>query len=109
MGKPKTSIIWETSECRAKQSEIWASGVSIQSTQSTFDSSVIKVILGSFGVLQIFGPVTVPSGIPPLGQPLSDRTLPTVAGCVRLCKEAASHVTICEGIPMFDSLWIEMS
>ncbi len=54
MGKPKTSIIWKTSDCRAKQSEIWASGVSIQSTQGTFDTSVVKVILGSFGVLQIF-------------------------------------------------------
>ncbi len=34
---------------KAKQSEIWASRVSIQCTQGTFDTSVIKVILGSFG------------------------------------------------------------
>ena len=29
-------------------SEIWASGVSINCAQDTFDTSVIKVILGSF-------------------------------------------------------------
>ncbi len=38
MGKPKTSIIWKTSDRRAKPSEIWASGVSIQCTQGTFDT-----------------------------------------------------------------------
>ncbi len=27
MEKPKTSIIWKTSDCRAKRSEIWDSGV----------------------------------------------------------------------------------
>ncbi len=54
MGKPKTSIIWKTSDRRAKQSEIWASGVSIQCTQGTFDTYVVKVILGSFGVFLIF-------------------------------------------------------
>ncbi len=32
---------------RAKKSEIWASGVSIQCTQGNFDTSEIKVILGS--------------------------------------------------------------
>ncbi len=30
MEKPKTSIIWKTSDRRAKRSEIWASGVSVQ-------------------------------------------------------------------------------
>ncbi len=52
MGKSKTSIIWKTSDRRAKQSEIWAPGVSIQCTQGTFDTSVIKVILGSFGAFR---------------------------------------------------------
>ncbi len=37
-----------------KQREIWASGVSIQCTQGTFDTSVLNVILGSFGVVLIF-------------------------------------------------------
>ncbi len=36
----------------AKQSEIWASGVSIKRTQGTFDTSVIKVILGLSGVIR---------------------------------------------------------
>ncbi len=54
MGKPKTSIIWKTRDRRAKQTEIWASGVSIQCTQGTFDTEVVKVILGSFGVFLIF-------------------------------------------------------
>ncbi len=56
MGKLKTSIIWKTSDRRVKGSEIWASGVSIQSTQGTFDTSVIKVILDlrSFGAFPIF-------------------------------------------------------
>ncbi len=49
MGKQKTSIIWKTSDRRVKKREIWASGVSIQCTPGTFDTSVIKVILGSFG------------------------------------------------------------
>ena len=53
MGIPKTSIIWETSDRRMKQREIWGSGVvSIQCTQVTFDNSVIKVILGSFSALR---------------------------------------------------------
>ncbi len=33
-----------------RNTEIWASGVSIQYTQGTFDTLVVKVILGSFGV-----------------------------------------------------------
>ncbi len=52
MGKPKTPIIWKTSDRRAKQSEIWALEVSIQCTQGTFDTSLIKVILGSFGAFR---------------------------------------------------------
>ncbi len=52
MGKPKTSIIWKTSDNRAKQSDIWTSAVSVQCTQGTFDTSVIKVILGSFGTFR---------------------------------------------------------
>ena len=52
MGKPKTSIISKTSDRRAKQREIWGSGVSIQCTEGTFDTSVIKVILGSFGAFR---------------------------------------------------------
>ncbi len=39
---------------RAKRSEIWASGVSIQCIQGTFDSYVLDVILGSFGAFLIF-------------------------------------------------------
>ncbi len=38
MGKPKTSIIWKTSDRRAKRSEIWAPGVGIQCIQGPFDS-----------------------------------------------------------------------
>ena len=52
IGKQKTSIIWKTGDCRAKRSENWASGVSIQCTHGTFDTSVIKVILGSFGAFR---------------------------------------------------------
>ncbi len=65
MGKPKTSIIWETSDCRAKQCEIWASGVSIQCTiftQGTFDTSVIKVILGSFGAFRFLTSLYLENG-----------------------------------------------
>ncbi len=54
MEKPKTSIIWKTSDRRAKWSEIWASGVSLQCIQVTFDSNVDKVILRSFGAFLIF-------------------------------------------------------
>ncbi len=60
MEKPKTSIIWKTSERRTKRSEIWASGVSIQCTQGTFVTSVIKVILGSFGTFPIFDKAVSP-------------------------------------------------
>ncbi len=54
MGKPKTSIILKTNDSRAKRSENWALGVIIQCTQGTFDTSVIKVILGSLGAFPIF-------------------------------------------------------
>ncbi len=37
-----------------KRGEIWASGVSVQCVQATFDSQVVKVILGSFGKFPIF-------------------------------------------------------
>ncbi len=40
------SFIWKTACRRAKRSEIWASGVTIQCIQGTFDSTVLKVILG---------------------------------------------------------------
>ncbi len=36
MGKPKTSIIWKTSDRRAKLIEIWVSGVSVQCILLTF-------------------------------------------------------------------------
>ncbi len=62
MGKHKTSIVWKTSDCKAKQSEIWASGVSIQCTQGTFDTSVIKVILGSFGAFRYSKTLCLESG-----------------------------------------------
>ncbi len=52
MGKPKTLIIWKTSDRRAKQSEILALGVSTKFTQGTFDTSGIKAILGSFGAFR---------------------------------------------------------
>ncbi len=54
MGKPKTSIIWKMSDRRGKRIETWASGVSIQCTQGNVDTSVIKVILGSFSAFPIF-------------------------------------------------------
>ncbi len=54
MGKPKTSIIWKTSDRIVNRSEIWAFRVSIQGTQGTFDTSVIKVILVLFGAFLIF-------------------------------------------------------
>ena len=54
MGKPKTSIVWKTSDRRAKESEIGASRVSLQYVKVTFDSKVLEVILGSFGAFLIF-------------------------------------------------------
>ncbi len=47
------ACISKTAGRRAKQIKIWASGMSIQCTQGTFDTSVIKVILGSFSVFPI--------------------------------------------------------
>ncbi len=47
-GETKNSIIWKTRDRRAKRSEIWVSRVSMQRTQGTIDTYVIKVILGSF-------------------------------------------------------------
>ncbi len=54
MGKPNTSIIWKTSDRRASRNEIWRPGVSGQCIQVTFDSYVVKVILGSLGSFPIF-------------------------------------------------------
>ena len=54
MGKQEISIIWKTSDRRAKRGEIWTSGVSVQCIQVTLDSYVLKVILGSFGAFPIF-------------------------------------------------------
>ncbi len=62
MGKPKTSIICKTSDRRAKRSEIRALGVSIQCTQGTFDTSVIKVILGSFGAFRFLTSLYLENG-----------------------------------------------
>ena len=55
-GKPKASIIWKMSDCRAKRSEILLGEGrgSIQCTQGSFDTSVIRVILGSFGTFPIY-------------------------------------------------------
>ncbi len=39
---------------REKRSEIWASEVSIQCIQGTFDTQVVKIILGSLGAFPIF-------------------------------------------------------
>ncbi len=47
MGETK-KINYLENDRRAKRGEIWASGVSIQCTQGTFNTSVNKVILGSF-------------------------------------------------------------
>ncbi len=64
MVKPKTSIVWKTSNRRVKQSEIWASGVSVQCRQGTFDTSVIKVILGSFGAFRCLTTLYLENGWP---------------------------------------------
>ncbi len=50
----ETYIIWKTSHRRAKRSEIRALWVSIQCTQGTFDTSVLKVILGVIRCISIF-------------------------------------------------------
>ena len=47
-------MIWKMSDRRVKRSEIGASWVSIQCTKGTFDTSVIKAILWSFGAFPIF-------------------------------------------------------
>ena len=54
MKKSKTSIIWKTSDCRAKRSEIWDSQVVFQDIRGTFGLVAFKVILRSFGALAIF-------------------------------------------------------
>ncbi len=54
MEKSKTSIIWKTSDCRAKQNEIWDSWLTIQDIRGSFAHLVFKVILRSLGALQFF-------------------------------------------------------
>ena len=54
MEKPKTSIMWKTSDHRAKRSEIWDSRTVYQHIWGTFGLVAFKVILGSFGALSIF-------------------------------------------------------
>ena len=54
MEKSKTSVIWKTSDRRAKRSEIWDSWVVIQHIRGTFGLLAFKVILRSFGALAIF-------------------------------------------------------
>ncbi len=51
MGKSKTSIIWKTSDRRAKQSEIWDSWIVVQHIKDTFGFLAFKIILSSFGAL----------------------------------------------------------
>ncbi len=46
--KPKSSIIWKTSDRRAKRSEIWHSQVLTIPIWCTFDLVAFNVILGSF-------------------------------------------------------------
>ena len=53
-GKSKTSIIWKTSDRRAKPSEIWGSWVVLHHVWGTFGLVALKFILGSFGALAIF-------------------------------------------------------
>ncbi len=54
MEKSKTSIIWTTSDRRAKRSEIWESWVVFQHMWGTFGPVAFKVILRSFGAHSIF-------------------------------------------------------
>ncbi len=54
MEKPKTSIVWKTSDRREKRSEIWDSWVLVEYILHTFDIVTPKVILGSFGAFAIF-------------------------------------------------------
>ncbi len=54
MEKSKTSIIWKTSDRRAKRSEIWDSRVVVQYIWGIFGLVAFKVILRSFGALSMF-------------------------------------------------------
>ncbi len=54
MEKSKTSIIFKTSDHRAKRSEIWDSWVVVQHIRGTFGLLAFKVILRSLGALVIF-------------------------------------------------------
>ncbi len=50
----RQSPVSKTAWYRAKWSQIWVSGVDIKCIQVTFESWVIKIILGQFGALLIF-------------------------------------------------------
>ncbi len=50
----KNSIIWKTSDLKAKRSEIWDSRVIVPHMWDTFGLYAFKVILTSFGALVIF-------------------------------------------------------
>ncbi len=54
MVNPKTRITCKTSDHIEKWNEISASGVSVQRMQVLFDSSLHKIILGSFGAFPSF-------------------------------------------------------
>ncbi len=64
MEKSKTSIIWKTSDRRAKRSEIWDLRVVVQHIWGTFGLLAFKVILGSFGALAIFPKMRFPKSQP---------------------------------------------
>ena len=61
-GESKNLNYLEKKLPRAKQSEIWASRVSIQCTQGTFDTLVIKVILESFGAFRFSASLYLENG-----------------------------------------------
>ncbi len=48
----RKTCISRTAGCRVKRGETWELGV--QCTQGTFDTKVVKVILGSLGAFPIF-------------------------------------------------------
>ncbi len=54
MEKPKTSTIWNTSDRRAKQSDMWDSQAEIEYIWGTFGIVAFKVILESFSALAVF-------------------------------------------------------
>ncbi len=54
MGKPKTSIIWKTSDSREKRNEIWDARALFQHIWGTSDFAAFQVIWGSFVALVSF-------------------------------------------------------